>query len=147
MTLRPLITLFFATAAIGCASTPDGSAQALEGCWYFEQDDVVRQVGLPWGVRLTTDSLPNAPEAEDGAFARTAVTLIGPDEVADHPFGYWQPVGGDSVRLGYPGMGGYDVRMEVAENEMVGTVRSVGDAGLGQRPTRPVRLMRAACPE
>lgn len=138
--------LLLALAAGACASTPEGSAQEMAGCYYFEQDATARQLNLPWGVRLTADSLTGWPPLDQQPETFTAVTLIRPGETRDTPFGYWQ-ARGDSVRIGYPGMGGFSVELSRQDSVLVGTARGVGDAGLGPRDTHAVRLSRARCPE
>lgn len=149
MTRVPLpgLLLLLVLAAAGCASSPDGEAQGVEGCWYFVQDDVAQELNLPWGVRLTDDVLTGWPAFDAESGARVAITLVGPDAMADNPFGYWQPLEGDSVRLGYPGMGGFAVRLAWAQDRLEGTARPVGDALMGERPRHPVALTRARCPE
>ncbi len=138
--------LLIALVAGACASTPDGSAQDLAGCYYFEQDATARELNLPWGVRLTAEPLTGWPPLEQEEDVRVAVTLIGEEETADHPFGYWRPMADDSVRIGYPGTGGFVVDLVVGESELVGTATPVGDAGLDDRPVHDVRLMHARCP-
>lgn len=144
--IRIRLLLPLALLAGACASSPDGHAQDLSGCYYFEQDATARSLNLPWGVRLTTEPLTGWPALEREEGVRVAVTLIGEEETADHPFGYWRPLADDSVRLGYPGTGGFVVDLAVGESELVGTATPVGDAGLGDRPVHDVRLMHARCP-
>lgn len=130
----------------GCASTPEGEAQELAGCYYFEQDATAQALSLPWGVRLTTDTLTGWPPLDQQPNTHTAVTLVGVDETADFPFGYWQALPGDSVRIGYPGAGGFVLDLTARDGVLEGTARPVGDAGLGAREMRGVRLGLARCP-
>lgn len=147
----PAVVLLLA-AATACASTAQAPAPGLAGCWYFERDDVARSLRLPWGVRLGEDSLAGWPALERHDGTRVAATLT-PDGDADHPFGYWRPLGEDSVEIGYPGGGGYTLRVGVEDQRLEGTVRAVGDArgpGADDSPPpvpQPVALMRALCPE
>lgn len=143
---RSVTAGLLALLAGACASTPEGAAQDIAGCYYFEQDATARELNLPWGVRLTADSLDGWPPLDQEPEVYVAVTLIGPDESRGTPFGYWQ-ARGDSIRLGYPGMGGFAVNLAVQDTALVGTARGVGDAGFGPRPTHQVRLVRARCPE
>jgi hypothetical protein len=144
--MRSRLILPLALLAGACASTPDGSAQELAGrCYYFEQDATARSLNLPWGVRLTDQPLTGWPALAETE-ARVAVTLMGPDESADHPFGYWQSRSADSVRLGYPGMGGLLVDAHVEDAALVGTATPVGDADVDDGRAHAVRLIYARCP-
>lgn len=134
-------------AAAACVSTPDGAAQEVAGCYYFEQDETARQLNLPWGVQLTADSLTGWPPLDQQPETYEAVTLVGPEETRDFPFGYWQSLSSDSVRIGYPSMGGFVLNLAREEGHLVGTARPVGDAGLGERTTHAVHLQHARCPE
>ncbi len=134
-------------AAAACASTPNGAAQEVAGCYYFEQDATARQLNLPWGVHLTADSLTGWPPLDQEPETYRAVTLVGPDEIQDFPFGYWQNRGPDSVRIGYPSMGGFVVNLVREDDYLTGTAIPVGDAGMGDRTRHAVRLQHAACPE
>lgn len=144
---RALAAILAATALMACASTPGGAAQELAGCWYFEQDATARDLNLPWGVRLTADSLTGWPGVHERPGTRTAITLVRPGETAGFPFGYWRALPGDSVRIGYPGMGGFALDLVVSDGALTGQARPVGDAGLGERRPSPVRLARAGCPD
>lgn len=130
-----------------CASSPDGSAQQIAGCYYFEQDSSARQLNLPWGVELTSDSL-DSPFLQGRENVRTAVTLLGPDETRPYPFGYWQVVADDMIRLGSTGTGGFTADLRVQENELSGILGGVGDAAPSpEMQSARVRLTRAACPD
>lgn len=147
MHARHTLLLLVAAAAGACATTPNGVAQDVAGCYYFEQDATARQLSLPWGVQLTADSLTGWPPIDQEPDTYTAVTLTSPERTDDFPFGYWQARGVDSVRIGYPSMGGFVLDLAVQDSQLVGTAQPVGDAGLGDRPTHTVRLDRARCPE
>jgi hypothetical protein len=144
---RATLTLLAVLVVGACASTPNGTAQELAGCYYFEQDATARELNLPWGVHLTADALTGWEPLDQEPDTYTAVTLVGPDETQDFPFGYWQDRGADSVRIGYPSMGGFVLELTLEDGHLVGTARGVGDAGLDQRPTHDIRLQRAGCPE
>lgn len=150
MTLRNAGTLLtapaIALALASCASTPNGDPGEIAGCYYFQQDATAESLNLPWGVRLTTDSLTGWPPMDQQPNTHTAITLVGPDETADFPFGYWQDLPGDSLRIGYPGTGGFVLDLARADGVLEGTARSVGDAGLGPREAHSVRLDLARCP-
>ncbi|MBW3552114.1 MAG: hypothetical protein KY466_01320 [Gemmatimonadetes bacterium] len=137
-----------ATFAGACASAGQGSdPAALAGCYYFEQDDLARQLQLPWGIRLLDRPLDGWPAVQQYDDVRVATTLTGQDEV-DHPFGYWRPLSGDSILVGYPAGGGLSLRLVPDGGWMVGAVRALGDATLqAQRPDHPLRLLHARCPE
>lgn len=138
------------TAALGaCASTPEPlSAQDLEGCFYFDREQTGDgSLRLPWGVRLSPDSLEGWPITRRGN-VRVASTLT-VDGDTDYPFSYWRP-SGDSVMIGSAAGGGVLLELEVGETALEGTARSLGDArGLDAREPEPaaVRLTRARCPE
>lgn len=131
-----------------CASTGQGADPAdLAGCYYFDQDAVAAELQLPWGVRLLDRPLEGWPALQQLEGVRLATTLTGRAE-ADHPFGYWRVVSADSIIVGYPAGGGLSVHLAPDERGMAGTVRAVGDATLqATRPSHPVRLLRARCPE
>ncbi len=130
-----------------CASSPDGAAQELAGCYYFVQDETARELNLPWGVELTSDSLAS-PFLKGQENVRAAITLSDVERTADFPFGYWQPLTDQTLRLGYPGMGGFTVDLTVEGTELSGRIAGVGDVATGapMRSAR-VRLTRARCPE
>lgn len=151
MTLRNAGTLltapaFTLLALTACASAPNGDPQEIAGCYYFQQDATAEALNLPWGVRLTTDSLTGWPPIDQQPNTHRAVTLVGPNEIADFPFGYWQALPGDSVTIGYPGMGGLVLELSRANGVLEGAAHPVGDAGLGARESHPVRLSLARCP-
>lgn len=130
-----------------CASSPEGSAQQVAGCYYFEQDDEARRLNLPWGVELTSDSL-DSPFLSGQEGVRRAVTLFGPGETREFPFGYWQVLSDDVIRLGHPGMGGFTADLTVEGNELTGVLGGIGDAAPAAEMTSArVRLTRAACPD
>lgn len=130
-----------------CASTGQAADPAdLAGCYYFEQDAVFQELQLPWGFRLLDQPLEGWPALQQLEDVRVATTLTGRDEV-DHPFGYWRPLAGDSLLVGYPAGGGFSLRIELDANEMTGSILPVGDAGLGERTARPVGIIHARCPE
>lgn len=156
MTLvRPLrsapiaLALAAATLAAACAGRheqPD--PWPLVGCHYFVQDDVARDLQLPWGVRLLDRPLEDWPTREG---ARLATTLTGHDEV-DFPFGYWLRTATDSIEIGYPAGGGLRLELAIDEGAFHGVARPVGDAvpppGVRPEPRpHPVRLTWAGCPE
>lgn len=130
-----------------CASSPEGSAQQIAGCYYFEQDSSARQLNLPWGVQLTADSL-DSPFLRRQENVRSAFTLLRPGETRNYPFGYWQVLADDQIRLGYPGMGGFTADLTVQENELTGILGGVGDAAPSpEMQSARVRLTRATCPD
>ena len=151
MTLRPAFLLLAALTVGACASTPDSQAQELAGCWYFERSDVARALNLPWGVRLTGDTLEAWPIARQLEGVRHAATLT-PEGDRDHPFGYWRRAAPDSVEIGYPGGGGLVLQLhQVEEQRMRGTAIPAGDVMVPGRPEpepqAPVVLFLAQCPE
>lgn len=130
--------------------------EALVGCWYFEQTDGEGRVHLPWGVQLTEDSIVGFPAVQALDGVRRAATLTSSGE-QDFPIGYWRPLAGDSLELGYPAGGGLVVHAAVPAGGvdvpvLAGTVRAVGDVvepsdpGRTPEEPRPVRLTWARCP-
>jgi hypothetical protein len=138
------------SALTACATTGQGPASGLTGCWYFERDDVARSLRLPWGLRVLPDPLEGWPALQQRDGVRVASTLT-VDGDRDHPFGYWLPLGEDSVEIGYPGGGGYVLRLAAKDARMEGTVGPVGDVLMpgvdGPPDPSPVVLTRALCPE
>ena len=130
--------------------------EALLGCWYFDQEAPGEQPSLPWGVRLSPDSLEGWPAVQALEGVRRAATLT-PGGSRDFPFGYWRPsAAGDSLDLGHPGGGGLAVDLAIPARdasppELTGTVQAVGDvlqsgdSRLADQ-ARPVRLTSARCP-
>lgn len=134
-----------------CASTPDPAPDDLAGCYYFEPGEVAQRLRLPWGVRVLADTVDGWPALEQRAGARRAVTLVAPGDEAAHPFGYWLPLDGDSVEIGYPAGGGLVLTLTAGPTHLTGTVTPVGDAlppgAADPRPrSEPVSLLRARCP-
>lgn len=142
--------LVAAACASACASTGDAPPADLAGCYYFDRDAAAEQLRLPWGVRLLDRPLEGWPAIQQLEGVRVATTLT-PDGDVDHPFGFWRPLAGDSVHIGYPAGGGLSLRLAVEAGRMTGTARPVGDAlpmgGAADRPLRTVSLMHARCPE
>ncbi|HEX6589432.1 MAG TPA: hypothetical protein VF039_10440 [Longimicrobiales bacterium] len=133
-------------ALLGCVSAPANRTADPVGCWYFERDEHAAALNLPWGVRLLGDALQDAPAHGD---ARAARTLEATGE-AGFPFGFWAPIAGDSIVIGYPAGGGLLLRLAGGDTSMHGIARPVGDViapGATARPDRPVQLSRAQCPE
>ena len=144
-------TPFAAAAALllsACATSGQyGDPDAIAGCYYFEQDAVARELGLPWGIRLRQQPLEGWPALTAAYEVRVATTLTGASEV-DTPFAYWRTIPGDSLLVGYPRGGSLDLHLVTADGGLTGIARAIGDATLDAvRPTYPVRLVRARCPE
>ena len=146
---RATLALLAATfSGGGCISAPVSTATDPAGCWYFERDEAAATLNLPWGIRLDGDGLTGFPSLETRGDPRLARTLD-PDGERDHPFGYWIPLAGDSIEVGYPAGGGIVLRLARGDTSMGGTARPVGDVvapGSAPRPVRGVRLTRAQCP-
>lgn len=142
--------LVAAACASACATTADTPTADLAGCYYFERDAAAEQLRLPWGVRLLDRPLEGWPAIQQLEGVRVASTLTAQGDV-DHPFGFWRPLAGDSVHIGYPAGGGLSLRLAVETGGLAGTARPVGDArplaGAADRPLRAVSLMHARCPE
>lgn len=134
----------------GCAGGP-GASHPLDliGCWYFQRDARAEELRLPWGVRLSEAPIEGWPALQQLEGVRVASTLTGEGDL-DHPFGFWRPLGADSITIGYPGGGGLTLRLEVDSVSLTGTAHPVGDAmslSGADRPITPVTLERASCPE
>lgn len=135
-----------------CGGLPDRSdPRPIVGCHYFVQDDVARDLQLPWGIRLLDRPLQGWPAMEQRGEVMRATTLTGHEEV-DFPFGYWIATAQDSLEIGYPAGGGIVLELAVANGTMAGQARPVGDAvrppGAMPAPRRhPVQLTWARCPE
>jgi hypothetical protein len=150
--LAVLVGAALLAAAImsACATTPESANSDIAGCWYFERDAAAEALRLPWGVRLLPDSLTGWPALGQLPGVRRATTLAGPGEEAGHPFGYWRPLGADSLEIGYPAGGGLVLRLDGDPTHFTGTATPVGDAmapGAAPARVRPVTLTRARCPE
>jgi hypothetical protein len=85
--LRILLAAPLLAYAASCATTPGPAAEALTGCYYFEQDATAQALRLPWGVRLLADSLSGWPAIQQRPDVRRAVTLTGTASTAAYPFG------------------------------------------------------------
>jgi hypothetical protein len=150
-TLRRLIVMMgIILPASACVTMTPQTADPLAGCYYFERDVVADTLRLPWGIRLLADSLDGWPAMQQQPGVRRAVTLVGPEQVADFPFGYWRPLADDAVEIGYPAGGGLLLTLEVGATHLTGSARAVGDAlplhGEVDRSAQRVSLMRATCP-
>jgi hypothetical protein len=146
------IAVILAAGASACAWPQEQPEPwPFAGCHYFRQDDVARELHLPWGVRLLDRPLEGWPAIARRDGVRRATTLTGRDE-RDFPFGYWIRTANDSLEIGYPGGGGLVLELAAEDNAFSGTARPVGDAlppPAVTPPTRryPVHLTRARCPE
>lgn len=148
------VSLVAAACTSACATSggENGDAPAdLAGCYYFERNAAAGELGLPWGVRLLDRPLEGRwPAIQQLEGVRHATTLTAEGD-ADHPFGFWQPLPGDSVRIGYPAGGGVSLRLAAANERLTGTAQPVGDAmplGGGAPPSeRMIVLTHARCPE
>ena len=136
-------------ACASAHSIPDDAA-TLTGCYRFEQPPGERELGLPWGVELLDETLEGWPAFPDAFRARSWLTR---EQSADHPFGYWMRVQGDSIRTGHPGGGGFDLVLAGPddEGELIGLGRAVGDALRPDDPGAPppsarVIARRVDCP-
>ena len=150
MIVRVPIVAALACAAIAaaCVTAPATTSSDPVGCWYFERDAAATALNLPWGIRLSGDDLTGHAGLAARGEPRVAVTLD-PDAERDHPFGYWLPIAGDSLEVGYPAGGGIVLRVSRGDTSFSGTARELGDAMLpGAAPRTPhaVRLIRAQCP-
>ena len=135
-------------AAAACVTTPAARTADPAGCWYFARDDAAAALNLPWGIRLTADELTGFAGLAQRGDARVARTLD-PASERDHPFGYWMPIGADSIEVGYPAGGGLVLRLARGDSSMAGSARPVGDVvrpGAPPRTTHAVRLTSAQCP-
>lgn len=134
----------------GCSTPRDPEPALPDGCYYFIQDDIARELRLPWGIRLLQDSLEGWPAMATHQGVRLAATLH-PDGDRDHPFGYWRSLPGDSIQVGYPAGGGMVLHLDARGDTLAGSAREVGDAmPLNADPPRgplAVTLTRARCPE
>jgi hypothetical protein len=149
---RATVLLAAVTLAAACGGMPERSdPRPLVGCHYFVQDDVARDLQLPWGVRLLDRPLEGWPALQQRPGVMQATTLTGHDEV-DFPFGYWVVSAEDSLEIGYPAGGGLLLELAMINGAFEGRARPVGDAvpapGVvaGQR-AHPVRLTWARCPD
>jgi hypothetical protein len=138
-------------APAACVTTPPAPRVAA-GCYYFERDATAVRLNLPWGVRLLADTLEGWPVIQQRRDVRGAVTLVGHGETAAFPFGYWLPLGADSVEIGYPAGGGLLLELQVGPGRLAGTARALGDAMrpgefAQPRPAEAVSLVHARCPD
>ena len=144
-----ILTLQLAGCAPSMARQAEAYAKSVAGCYQFEPESAGAGLGLPWGIELREDPLEGWPGHEASRVARTWLTA---ETVADHPFGYWARSTVDSVRIGHPGGGGFDLMMAPNEGVLAGWGRAVGDVVLPQDPPglppwHPVSARRVACPE
>jgi hypothetical protein len=148
---RGLVLCCAGVAAGACVSTPEAQLGELAGCYYFERDAAAEDLRLPWGVHFLPESLQGWPAWEEHPGVRSAVTLVNETEARAFPFGYWRPLGGDSLEVGHPGGGGLILRLAVEPGRLEGTVRPVGDVlrppgDLPAHSPQPVALRLARCP-
>ncbi len=135
----------------GCAIHREHHEPYPLGCHYFVQDDVARELHLPWGVRLLDQPLEGWPAIQQRSDVRRATTLTGQGEV-DHPFGYWLRTAADSLEIGYPGGGGILLELAIHDARFRGTARPVGDAlpppaVIPEPRAYPVEMVWARCPD
>ena len=65
------------------------------------RDAAATTLNLPWGVRLDSVELTGWPALDARGGGMRAATLTA-EGAADHPFGYWMTIDGDSIEIGYP---------------------------------------------
>lgn len=140
--------LLLAGCAPSLAQQAEAFARSVAGCYQFEPELGNTRLGLPWGIELREELLEGWPGHEASRLARTWLTA---ERVADHPFGYWARSVVDSIRVGHPGGGGFDLMLAWSGEGLAGWGRAVGDVVLpedppGLRPQQPVRARRVACP-
>nr|NIP58840.1 hypothetical protein [Gemmatimonadota bacterium]NIR79223.1 hypothetical protein [Gemmatimonadota bacterium]NIT87884.1 hypothetical protein [Gemmatimonadota bacterium]NIU31739.1 hypothetical protein [Gemmatimonadota bacterium]NIU36356.1 hypothetical protein [Gemmatimonadota bacterium] len=135
------------------AETGTLAAQASPaGCYRFEDTTGGDALGLPWGVILEDEPLGEGwPLMDRFDDVHRARTLASETRRTDHPFGYWRPIPGDSIEIGYPGGGGVTLRVAPADGGLAGSGRGGGDAMRpgetpGPRPAQPVEAERTPCP-
>jgi hypothetical protein len=153
--IRPVVPaalLAGATLTAACGGMPEHSdPRPLVGCHYFVQDDVARDLQLPWGVRLLDRPLDGWPALQQRPGVRRATTLTGREEV-DFPFGYWVLTADDSLEIGYPAGGGLLLELAIINGTFSGMAQPLGDAvpppgTLPATRPHPVRMTWARCPE
>jgi hypothetical protein len=141
-----------ALALHACVTLPHRTVDDAAGCYYFERDAIAQELQLPWGVRLLADTLTGWPAVQQLPEVRRAVTLFAPGDERTFPFGYWRPLGTDSLEIGYPAGGGLRLTVAVGQARLVGTAVPVGDvlappAEPAAARTYPVTLLHARCPD
>ena len=142
------VALVALSGAAACRTAPATTTSDPVGCWYFDRNEAAAALLLPWGIRLGGDELTGHAGLEARGDPRAAATLE-PDAERDHPFGYWLPIAGDSIEIGYPAGGGILLRVARGDTSMSGNARELGDAmlpGAAPRTAHAVRLTRAQCP-
>lgn len=138
--------------AAACGPPPEPpEPRHLVGCHFFVQDDIARDLQLPWGVRLLDQPLEGWPGLERRGEPQQATTLTGQDE-REFPFGYWIRTAEDSIEIGYPAGGGLLLELELENGAFQGIARPVGDAleppaAVPEPRRHPVRMTWARCPE
>jgi hypothetical protein len=154
-----VVTVARATVAVGvlllapaCVTTPEAVPTDETRCYYFERDAAAEALRLPWGVMLLPEPLEGWPAIQQLPGVRPAVTLVAHEQAASFPFGYWRPLGADSLEIGHPAGGGIVLTLEAEPMRLTGTARELGDAvppgaaPPGSRPATRVSLVRAQCP-
>lgn len=132
-------------------TTEAADRTGLPGCYRFRSDASSEALNLPWGVVLDDEPLGDAwPLMARFDDVRRARTATSPTGRADHPFGYWRPVAGDSVEIAHPGGGGLVLTMAPVAGGLEGRGRAAGDVlepgeTPGPRPSRPVSAERVEC--
>ena len=137
--------------ATACASSPNGAAQGLPGCYFFEPGETTETFRTATGVRLTDQPLEGWPGIMRRGNVKVAVTLRREGE-ADYPFGYWLQESADSVEIGYPSGGVVVLKLVREGDALKGTGYAQGDTwSYGEEPAGPtqfpVRLERGDCPQ
>ena len=136
------------SGASACRTAPATTTSDPVGCWYFDRNEAAGALMLPWGIRLSEEELTGHAGLHARGEPRVAATLD-VDGERNHPFGYWLPIAGDSIEIGYPAGGGILLRVARGDTSLSGIARELGDAmvpGAPPRSAHDVRLTRAQCP-
>lgn len=159
--VRPLAVLLLGLlpVALACGG-PDAdgddvvpTAGDLTGCWSLEIGDAegvyrpASRPGLPATVRLDTTRLDRvSPVVRRPTYRAWSITGR---TIRDLPFHGWRTIEGDSLWAGHPGgYAGYELRLALAADTLVGRLESAPDVrrGRGLGPG-PARLVRTSCPD
>jgi len=144
-----LASLMLALSLSSCLRAQDSLVQAVAGCWAVSM--------APWRPKMAidADSIYSTPPArielqtsrgtrmfEDRGWLVRPAPGVAP---SIHGFAYFQPLGGDSIRIAWStGFSGLTMRLVARQDTLRGTAQTFWD--FGRRPqTADVLLVRVPC--
>lgn len=149
-----LCWLFAMIGGCGVARTQEAEMPIQErvaGCYRLELQGDPTGWRLPSGIVLEAEPLAAWPHLERRyGTVFVARTLADSGKLVDHPFGYWRPLGHDSLFVGHPGaFAGLSMELELVGKDLAGQITAFSDVEEEGQPSRAAAAIlarRVDCP-